>query len=261
MAEQKTYLFVVDEMGTPGIAYGTSNTYVFGGYVVAESELDDAVRTWRQIKQDLCGNADAELKWKHFFVDDDDPHIPIPLHSRDAWTRQRQAAESLDVLLRNSSIRPAMAVCRKNRASDGLIAKSRKGKGKDKIDAARIWLPTVAQFALFLSLHRASGRLWLDCLGNKQQEEQRQAEWSTQLQMIKDGKVPPAMLGNLRKLLVIDEHIEFLDSEHNEAVQIADFVCGVIWRAGEGDESYLHQLLDEYGQKASREGLGIVRVS
>lgn len=257
-AANKRYILVADEMGTPGMAYGTSNTYVFGGYVVAEDQLDQAVCAWRQIKQELCGDAGAELKWKHFFVDKDDPHIPTPLQDRDAKGRRRQAAGALDILFGQASIRPAMLIVRKDRATKDLIAKSR--KGKDKIDDDLIWLAPLAQFGLFLHLHQARGKLWCDSLGSKRQEQRRRAMWSEQLRMVRDREMPDTALANLQKLLAIDERVEFFDSCDNEAVQIADYVCGVIWAAGEGDESYLRRFIDQYGQSASREGLGIVHI-
>jgi len=61
------YILVVDEMGTPGMAPGTSNTFVFGGYVVHERDLPRAIKAWRRIKSEMCGSVEIELKWKHFF--------------------------------------------------------------------------------------------------------------------------------------------------------------------------------------------------
>jgi hypothetical protein len=259
MAADNRYILVMDEMGTPGMAYGTSNTYVFGGYVVAEDELDQAVGAWRQIKQELCGDADAELKWKHFFVDEDDPHIRTPLRDKEAKVRRRQAVRALDGLFGQASIRPAMLIVEKDRATETLIAQSR--KGKDKIDDDLIWLVPAAQFSLFLHVHRARGRLWCDSLGSEKQEQRRQAAWSEQLRMVRDGEVPDTASANLQKLLLIDDHVKFFDSRNNEAVQIADFVCGVIWAAGEGDESYLRRFIHKYGQSAGRQGLGIVHIA
>ncbi len=69
------YIFVADEMGTPGMAFGTSNTFVFGGYVIHKHEVPEAVKIWRGIKQEMCGRVDVELKWKHFFVAADDPKM------------------------------------------------------------------------------------------------------------------------------------------------------------------------------------------
>lgn len=78
--------------------------------------------------------------------------------------------------------------------------------------------------------------------------------------MVREGCVAPEALDCLRKLLAIDEDIRFLDSEGSEAVQIADFLCGVIWQAAEGDEAYLARLIDKYGPNASRYGLGILHI-
>ena len=56
------YVFVADEMGTPGMAFGTSNTFVFGGYVIHERAVSKAVGVWRRIKTEMCSCADVELK-------------------------------------------------------------------------------------------------------------------------------------------------------------------------------------------------------
>ena len=76
------YILVADEMGTPGMAPGTSNSFVFGGYVVNERDLSRVTEAWRSIKSEMCGSAEVELKWKHFFVDANDPQIGCPLLDR-----------------------------------------------------------------------------------------------------------------------------------------------------------------------------------
>ena len=254
----RQYILVADEMGTPGMSPGTSNSFVYGGYVVHEADLTQVVEAWRKIKVEMCGSAEIELKWKHFFVAADDPHIDVPLLVKNPRARRQLAALGLDYLFRNAPIIPAMAVARKDRATNAFIVQSR--KGKDKLDDDLMWTGPVAQFALFLSLKHAKGKLWFDRLGSEKQEMRRQASWSEQLQMIGPGRYPPEIEGNLKKLLAIDEQIAFLDSEMNEVVQVADFVCGVIWQAAEGDEAFLARLVDEYGSNATRQGLGIVHI-
>lgn len=240
------------------MAPGTSNTFVFGGYVVHKRDLAKTIEIWRGIKTEVCGSAEVELKWKHFFAVADDPHITTPLLVKSPRGRRQLAASGLDRLFQNTPIIPAIAVARKDRATDALVVQSK--TGKDKLDDELMWVSPIAQFALFLSLHKARGKLWFDRLGSEKQEARRQAAWSEQLQMIRDGKCPSGMVGNLHKLLAVDEQIAFLDSETNEAVQIADFVCGVIWQAAEGDESFLARLVHKYGPNATRQGLGLVHV-
>lgn len=252
------YIFAVDETGTPGMAPGTSNSFVFGGYVARERDLSRVTTTWRRIKQEMCGTSEVELKWKHFFVDADDPQIGCPLLAKDPLARRTLAAQALDHLFHRAPIIPCVAVSRKDRASDALIVQSR--KGKDKLDEEVIWVAPLGSFALFLDIRQARGKVWFDRLGSKKQEERWQADWSEQLQMVRDGKHPPQFEDNLRKLLVIDERIEFLDSEEHEPIQVADFVCGVIWQAAEGDEAFLARLLDKYGPNATRQGLGILHI-
>jgi hypothetical protein len=47
------YVFVADEMGTPSMSPGTSNAFVFGGYVVHERDFLRASDTWRRIKEEM----------------------------------------------------------------------------------------------------------------------------------------------------------------------------------------------------------------
>lgn len=253
------YILVADEMGTPGMAPGVSNTFVFGGYVIAEGRLPQAVAAWRRIKTEMCGNADVELKWKHFFVDAEDARIPTPLTIKNPRSRQQLAALALDHLFRESPIIPAVAVTRKDRATEMFIVQSK--KGNDKIDDDLMWFGPVGQFALFLSVKQATGKLWFDHLGSEKHEARRQTDWSSHLHRIRAGELPPQVLGNLNKLLAIDEQITFLDSQTNETIQIAEFICGVIWRAAQGDEAYLAQFIDKYGSNATKQGLGILHIA
>lgn len=254
----KRYLLVADEMGTPGMAPGTSNSFVLGGYVVGESQIHQAIRLWRNIKVQLCGAANLELKWKHFFVDADNSSIDSPLLEKNPLVRRILAANALDQLFQKAPLIPAVAVAQKDRASESFTVKSR--RGKPKVDLDVMWMGPVALFAAFLHARRARGKLWFDQLGSEKQQLHWQSDWSQQLRMVRDGTFHPAFRDNLRKLLAIDEEIEFFDSRCNEAVQIADFVCGVIWQAAEGDEAFLARLVSQYGPNASRQGLGILHL-
>jgi hypothetical protein len=252
------YILVADEMGTPGMAPGTSNSFVFGGFVVDERHLPLAIQSWRSIKRDTCGSADVELKWKHFFTDPHDSSISSPLRETDPRLRRRLAVLALDQLFKGSPVIPDLVLCRKDRVSDTLVVES--GQGKPKLDHDLLWLGPVGLFGAYLHARRARGKLWFDQLGSQKHQERWQAAWSEQLSTIRAGECHPAVADNLPKLLAIDENIEFWDSKSNEAVQIADFICGVIWQAAEGDESLLARVLDQYGPKASRHGLGILRL-
>lgn len=254
----RRYILVADEIGTPGMAPGTSNSFVSGGYVVHERHVGRAVQAWRRIKHQMCGDADVELKWKHFFVDADDDKIGCPLLEKNPLARRLLAESALDQLFQQSPSIPLVAVSRKDRASDAFIVESK--KGKPKIDHDLMWVGPVGLFAVFLHARRARGKLWFDQLGSEKHEARWQAAWSEQLRLVRESESPPDFADNLQKLLAINEKIEFFDSKKSEAVQVADYVCGVIWQAAEGDEAYLARLLDEYGPNASRQGMGILQV-
>jgi len=61
-AAMSDYILVADEMGTPGTAPGTSNSFVFGGFVLSEDAVPGATNAWREITAEMCGPADVHLK-------------------------------------------------------------------------------------------------------------------------------------------------------------------------------------------------------
>jgi hypothetical protein len=251
------YLFVADEIGTPGISPVISNTFVFGGYVVKENEIQKALDAWRKIKLEMCGRKQVELKWKHFFVDEHDPKFTIPLKVKNKADRRQLASLALKYLFNQAPLLPLVAIVSKDRATNAFIVKSK--KGKDKIDYDIMWVGPIGMFATFLTLKKAQGKLCFDQL-SPNQEKDRQDSWSNQLHMIRVREVPQKFFENLQKLLTIDERITFLDSKKNEIIQIAEFISGVIWNAGEGDEEFLVEFESEFGRKAERVGLGILHI-
>lgn len=251
------YLFVADEIGTPGISPVISNTFVFGGYVVNENEVQKALEAWWKIKLEICGRKNVELKWKHFFVDEHDPKFSIPLKVKNKAGRRQLASLALKDLFNKSPLLPLIAIARKDRATDALIVKSR--KGKDKIDYDKMWFGPIGMFGTFLHLKKAKGKMYFDHL-SPNQEKERQESWSNQLQKIREREIPEELYQNLQKLLCIDERITFLDSQKYEIIQIAEFISGVIWNASEGDEEFLANFEKEYGRKAESFGLGILHI-
>ena len=251
------FYFVADEMGTPGMSPGVSNTFVFGGFVINEKAVSKAIDAWNRIKHEMCGDVNVELKWKHFFVDENDNKFSIPLKVKNKADRKQLAALALEYLFRETPLFPLIAISRKDRATDVFIVKS--SKGKDKIDYDVMWVGPIGMFATFLALKKGKGKLIFDKLSTKQEKE-RQESWSTHLDNIRNDKLPKEMLKNFQKLLAIDEKIDFLDSIDNEIIQIADFICGVIWRAGEGNEDFLIEFENEYGKNVEMIGLGIMHI-
>lgn len=252
------YLFVADEMGNPGVSSVTSNTFVFGGYVVSSQDVKKAIETWTKIKAEMCGDEEVELKWKHFFVDEMDPRFSIPLLVKSKAGRRNLAALALKYLFHQAPLIPLVAIAQKDRASKEFLVKSK--KGGDKIDYDTMWVGPIGMFATFLALKGAKGRMYFDRL-NPNQDKERQESWSEHLRLSRSGNLPPEILTNFERLLAIDEAIDFLDSGENEIIQIAEFVAGVIWNAGEGDEGFLAEFETLYSKDAEQVGLGILHIA
>jgi len=251
------YILAGDEAGNPGISPKTSNTFVYGGYVISEDNVNIAIRAWRKVKDEFCGDESVELKWKHFFIEENHP-LPNPLLFSNRIAREQLANIVLDYMLKEAPIMPVAVYSRKDKATDDFIIESK--KGNRKINDDDVWLMPVAQFATFLNAKNAKGRLCFDKLGSEKQMERRQLSWSNIIMAIRNEEYPENALINRRKLLSIDDTIDFLDSTDEEIIQIADFVCGVIWTAWEVNGSYLERLLNKYGDNATLQGLGIASI-
>ena len=242
---QSRYLFIVDEKGDPGLAKGSSNKYVFGGYVVPEHELADVVSVWRQFKADVCGTPDVELKSEHFFASRSKKN-PLIIRNRDR--RREMAMRGFEQIFDIPTVAPLSYYVFKERASSDLIVESK--RGSQKIDAEKIWVTPFALFALFLSNKHATGQVWWDDVSGEQEREKKNSEWRT-LKTLQGA--PP-------EIQSIDDEVLFLDSRENEAIQVADFLCRVLWQAMDGDEIYLARFIDKYDHKVRRDGLGIISI-
>jgi len=239
----KRYLFVADEKGDPGLAPGASSKLVFGGYVVAETELPKVEKVWRQFKVDTCGTPDVELKSEHFFASRSKHN---PLLSRNQKRRRTMAMEGFELIYNIPSVAPLAYCVFKNRAPRALIVEG--GSGKPKIDANNIWVVPLGAFAVFLANKRAVGQVWWDNVSGEQERVMKNSEWQTL-------RCAPSIK---QELQAIDEEILFLDSKENEAIQVADFLCGVLWQAMNGDEVFLVRFIDKYSARIRRDGLGII---
>ncbi len=225
------------------MAPGASDNLVFGGFVVAVSELPDVVEMWRGFKVDTCGTPDAELKSEHFFASRS-RHSPLVVQNREE--RRKMAMEGFELIYSNRSVAPLAYCVFKDRASAALTVKSK--KGNPKIDADIIWVAPLVLFGLFLTRKHATGQVWWDCVSGQQEQEKKNLEW----QKLKHA--PEA----LREIQAIDDEILFLDSEKNEAIQVADFLCGILWQAMSEDEVFLARFQDKYSARRRHDGLGIV---
>ena len=205
-----------------------------------------------KIKEKLAEETIYELKWKHFFVELD----PLNLNLNQKARRQI-AAFILKGLFETATLMPLVSVVRKDKTAGDLVIRTK--SGGNKLDENSFWLSTLALFGLFLDRKNAKGRIVFDSL-NPSQEKERQDIWSEQLRGITQNNLPEGVFKNLKKLLLIEEKITFANSSNSNLIQIADFFCGIVWRAAEGDEELFSAFHSEFGEKAEREGLGLIHL-
>ena len=190
----------------------------------------------------MCVDEQAELKWSHFFQGPHQSRGTNPLLCEDPKTWREQAAWALGKLYDQPGVLPVTTYLRKDRASPAHFRPGVHGGQVLRTDL--LWTALFGQFAIFLDWQDASGEVWWDQLGSRKEENGRQAEWDSLR-----SATHPRSPADQRAVNRISPRLRFCDSATEALMQIADFVSGVIWDASEGDEDFLLQLLDQYGDR------------
>jgi hypothetical protein len=232
------YIMACDERGTNRWPSRTK-TWAQGGFIVDSRRRPALLRAWTDIKSQLCGTNECELKWSHFFPGNHQRSEANPLLSSDPTEWRKQARWAVSELFYAADMLPVTTLVRKDRASPDAFVTTRTGGRVLDIDI--LWVPILGQFAIFLRENGGMGELWFDQLGSRKEEARRQESW----RRLRDDPWP---LDRDRQALLraIGPSIRFFDSRKEPVVQLADFVSGVIWAAAEGDESFLRSSLQEY---------------
>lgn len=233
------HILACDERGVTRWPSRT-RTYTMGGYAVKKSDSALIIDIWNEIKHELCGSSDIELKWMHFFPGDHQQRSENPLVSTNPGVWRRQARWSLSKLFDDANIFPITSIVQKDKTSDDSFTE--KPDGRRVLNTSLIWPCTIAQFALYIKERNVErGQVWFDQLGSRVEEERLQNSW---IQLLTGPW--PVEPQNQKLLRKIDQELKFLDSESEPIIQVADFVSGVIWAASEGDESFLLNFLRSY---------------
>jgi hypothetical protein len=243
MNKENRYYFIADEKGDPGLVPGASRNLIFGGFVVAESELPQVIKVWNDFKSNTCGTCKVELKSEHFFASRSKNN---PIIVRSPEKRREIAMNGFECIFSINSVAPLAYCLFKDQASKALIVES--SRGNPKIDADVFWIAPFGLFALFLAHKQATGQVWWDGVSGQVEQEKKNFDW----QQLKHA----SKLGS--EIRMIDDEILFLESRESEAIQIADFLCGVLWQAMKGDEIFISPFLDKYSAQKRRDGLGIL---
>jgi hypothetical protein len=209
----------------------------YGGVIVENKVVSSVVSTWHDVKNELCGATDCELKWSHFFEGSHQESVNNPLLSKDPSEWRKQALWAVDSLISTKAVVPVNTYVQKDRASDSLIRETR--RGKQALDTELLSIGPLLQFALYLWQNESEGEVWLDCLGSRNEETRRQELWIEQRN--KNDRT-----GKLKRIV---RELKFFDSAEEELIQVADVVSGVLWAASEGDDEFLGSLLKKYFPK------------
>ena len=232
------YILACDERGTTRCS-NTTNTWAYGGFIFNIKDKNKILRIWQEIKQNLCENSSAELKWSHFFDGKHQEKIENPLISTNPKEWRNQAIWALDNLFNSNLVIPLTTYVRKDNASDSVFITN--SKGNKILDINVIWVSVLGQFSLFLKNHNSTGQVWCDSLGSKSEEDRRKNDWIN----LREGewKINPE---NQKTIQRIHHDIVFLNSKDNGIIQIADFLSGVIWAASENDDEFLQLHIENY---------------
>ena len=247
MKGKEKHLLVCDERGITNMN-SNKRTYTIGGFAAKESTHPHLAATWDNIKLQLCGKKDVELKWSHFFVGHHQKNSNNPLLSNNPDEWRKQALWALEELFDDVHIFPITTVVQKDRVTGSTIIVER--KGKQFLDPHQIFAGTLGQFAAYLKEHGGQqGEIWFDKLGSEKEEINWQDRFTSFYNAMSQSPLPIESQELVKR---VNPQIKFIDSESEEFVQAADFVSGVIWAASEGDDWFLLQLLEKYAPGKQR---------
>jgi len=245
------YKYVVDESGNLGAGLGQSDGFVFGGYVIAKGDIQQARLVWRQTKTELCGSPEVELKWSHFFK----TSSANPLRCQDSSARKENAILVAERVFHKIPLVPLLGVVRKSRVTSDSIFRSSK-KGNVSIDISTLWFAPLALFCNFLVKRNATGEIYRDRLGSTNEENEWQTMFGNLLATIPNARANPVLRQGMSR---INPTMTFVDSSTDELVQLADCICGLTFSASIGKEEFLAPVF-QYFKHAERVGLGIVHL-
>lgn len=223
------YILACDDRGSNNWP-SSSKTWTFGGFIIAANQQESLQTVWNEIKYNLCGTIDCELKWRHFF--EQSRTESNPLKSEDSVSNRIEILWALSQLFEKANIVPATVLIRKDRASPSLFTTSKKGHQVLQTDI--YWTGVIAQFALFLGQKSGSGEIWIDRSGSTAEDKRKQELWTNAYQ-----STDP-------RFKAIAPEIKFFDSKDNLLIQIADFISGALWAASENDDVFLSQHLNNF---------------
>ena len=242
------YILACDERGTRNWPSSTS-TWAFGGYIVKKTKLKELYVTWEKIKKSLCGTSEVELKWSHFFPGGHQNKNDNPLLSNEVRIRREELFSALDTICSLDTFTPVTVISRKNRIEkkeyECFFEESKKGNLLLKDEFLKVGI--FGLFALFLNQVTGKGEIWMDKLGSEKEQSRLQESWV----QLRNNQIQKNNNPNYFKMTQrINENIKFLDSSKEQAIQIADFISGVIWAAAEGDELFLARYEKTYAHSS-----------
>jgi len=238
------FILACDERGTTRWPSPT-NTWALGGLIFEKEEHQRLVGIWSDIKIKLCGDANLELKWSHFFPGKHQGKMNNPLLSEDPQEWRNQALWALNELFKKTNALPLTTYVRKDKSTDDVFRIT--PDNRKVLNIGVIWVGVLGQFALFLKEKNSTGEIWFDNLGSENEQDRKQQEWLR----LRDGDWPVNPEYQLL-LKPIASEFRFVDSKDEPIIQIADFISGITWAASEGDEFFLLKTLEKFMPKGKR---------
>lgn len=238
------FVLACDEHGTP-VWPNPKRTFTIGGFATKLSNRSKLVSVWQEIKDELCVDSSAELKWSHFFPGRHKGLNPLKTNKR--IERRNQALWALHKLFNEAYLFPITTIVRKDKASS-LYKNDKTPKGNNAIDIGNLLAVLLGQFALYLKeFSGQTGEIWFDHLGTRKEEKKLRTEFMNTFGDL--SKLPKQNRVHVEK---IDLNVKFFDSKIEPFVQLADFVSGVMWAASEGEEWFFLHSMEKYLRGKSR---------
>lgn len=226
---------------------GERHTYAYGGIVVANNDIANMQRRWRDIKGEFF-DTHKEVKAADFVLDDS----PIP-HISQTLDRRRVGQGILAVMMNALKLRPVGCFIDKAKAPDMFMLKGRDGdvtltkRGNPQLDKLDPFEAVVMFFGMFLERHGARGRIVCDIPGQGKPEK-----WLERFDAIRPRGPAAEQISRI-------DSLAFRHSHEEPGLELADIAIGLMRFAQERNEVIVDGL-GELLRRAQSDGLGIMHV-
>ena len=222
------FLFAFDERGTKSYNPEKDDYFIYGGYGIRTSKINQLKENWQRCKIGLCGSSKIELKWRDFFSKKANIYLSEELRN-DTQNGAIIYNFFYDRRIPPNYLFPINLIIHKSQIQEYGYIEASTGNLKLNVDTLYMVLFGLIN-RLMLEEKDNVKSIIFDFLSSDKENQKRIDDYHRILKKMKaDGKWK----------VKLPQEIRFHDSSISDLIQIADFMSGPIYSKFKYGENFL----------------------